>query len=75
MSNKRKYVGAPLRPGLDDDIDQALAGHTGESKADLIRTGLRIVLGIAIHKQKVIQTAPVPRPSVFLSKSLRTQRD
>lgn len=73
--SKRKYIGAPLRPGLDDDIDHALAGHTGESKADLIRTGLRIVLGITIHKVSTIQTAPVPRPSLFIQKSLRTQRD
>lgn len=73
--SKRKYIGAPLRPGLDDDIAQALAGHNGESKADLIRTGLRIVLGITIHKVKNIETKPVPRPSLFMQKSLRTQRD
>jgi hypothetical protein len=50
--SKRKYIGAPLRPGLDDDIHDALAGHTGDSEVDLIRTGLRIVLGITIHKVK-----------------------
>lgn len=71
MSKKRKYLGAPLREGLDDDLIAALEKLTNGSKAEIVRTGARIVLGITSHKVSEVRERPVPRPTLFIQKSMR----
>lgn len=68
MSNKRIYIGAPLRRGLDDDLTEAISKLGNDSKAELVRQGLRMVLGIESHKVIEVHERPVPSPKIFLNR-------
>jgi hypothetical protein len=74
MTNKRKYLTAPLRPGLDDDIFQALEDYGDMTQADLVRQGVRIMLGITLHRVVEVIERPVPTPRVFLSRTISRSR-
>lgn len=71
MAKKRKYIGAPLREELDADLIEALEKLPDGKKADIVRTGARIVLGITSHKVTEVHNRPVPRPTIFISKTIR----
>ncbi|WP_438447394.1 hypothetical protein [Gorillibacterium sp. sgz5001074] len=71
MAKKRKYLGAPLREVLDADLIEALEKLSDGSKAEIVRTGARIVLGITSHKVTEVHSRPVPRPTIFIQKSIR----
>jgi len=71
MSNKRRYLKAPLRPQLDADLEVALAAylesHPGETQADVVRLGVRIVLGITTQRERVVQERRIAMPSLFVA--------
>lgn len=71
MPKKRKYLGAPLREDLDADLIAALENLADGTKADIVRTGARIMLGITSHKVHEVRDRPVPRPTLFIQKTIR----
>lgn len=58
MSKKRLYLGAGLRPGLDDDLAEAVRNLDSASKSEIVRRGARWALGIST--QRVVEVKEVP---------------
>lgn len=60
-----RFIAARLRKKLDDDLYEATKEMSSESRSDLVRTGLRMALGITSQKVVVVQERPVSRPKIF----------
>lgn len=71
MSKKRKYLGASLREDLDADLIEAVEKLDSTSKSELVRQGVRIVLGITTHKVTEVRERAITMPSEFLRKRTR----
>lgn len=71
MKNKRRYLKAPIRPKLDADLEHELANylstHPEHTQADVVRLGVRIVLGITTHRERVVQEKNIAMPSRFIA--------
>lgn len=61
MSKKRIYLGAGLRPGLDDDLAEAVQRLDSATKSEIVRTGARWALGMLT--QRVVEVREVPLTS------------
>jgi hypothetical protein len=71
-NRKREFLTAEIRPGLDDDIKSKIVAITGRERAELIRNGVRVMLGIPTYKEREVRERHVPLPSVFLSNRSRS---
>lgn len=71
MSRKREFLTVELRPGLDDDIREKISSIKGKERAELIRNGVRVMLGIGTYREREIREKHVPMPSVFLANRVR----
>ncbi|WP_274363698.1 hypothetical protein [Paenibacillus thermotolerans] len=74
---KRRYVKAPIRPDLDDDIVIGLADYLkrnpDQTVADVVRQGVRIVLGITTYRAREVSEKQLPLPRDFIAN--RARRD
>lgn len=68
------FVGARLRQGFDDDLIKATKNMDSHSKSELLRTGLRMALGIRTHKVTQVIERPIEE-LICTSPSLRLRRD
>jgi Arc/MetJ-type ribon-helix-helix transcriptional regulator len=59
MTLSERFLAARLRKGLDDDLYEATKELDSQSKSDLIRTGLRLALGIKTQKVVKVKEEPV----------------
>lgn len=66
MEAKRKLVGCKLRPGLDNDIAEALSRVSPNGVSELVRYGLRVALGLATEKVVEVRERQLKPPIEFL---------
>lgn len=73
---EREKVEARLRKGKDDDLRQATASIDGGELSEIIRDGLRLMLGIRTKKTVQVVEQPIRqrevhfqgKPAVFIPK-------
>lgn len=70
-NRKREFLTAEIRRGLDDDIRERIAAVTGRERAELIRNGVRIMLGISTYREREVRERHVPMPSIFIANARR----
>lgn len=69
--NEREKIEARLRKWHDDDLREATAGIESGVLSELVRDGLRIMLGIRTKKQVEIKERPLLVPSANNSQTAR----
>lgn len=66
-----KKIEARLRKNHDDDLRQAIEGISSGELSELVRDGLRVMLGIRTKKYIEIKEQPVHIPEVDRSQTSR----
>lgn len=54
-----RFVAARLRKGLDDDLFEATKNLDSQTKSELVRTGMRLALGIKTQRVMEVKEEPV----------------